>query len=177
MRRQLPLPDRVVDRTYLENIRDAVLRAEITDQINYHQRNAVRMHKIDHRLHRSGLVLFGVTAGLCAAFLILFWLGAVDRIEPPYRIFILNSLTFFTALLPTLGAALGAIHAQGEFKTLAEQSARTAKRLAAIGTLLTAEEPGFARMVDRVENTSDVLTAELSDWHTIFRTRLLALPA
>ena len=89
----------------------------------------------------------------------------------------LNSLTFLTALLPTLGAALGAIHAQGEFKTLAEQSARTAKRLAAIGTILSEEEPSYARMVDRVGKTSDVLMAELREWHTIFRTRPLALPA
>jgi len=177
LRRQLPLPDRVVDRTYLETIRAAVLRAEINDQISYHQRNAVRMHQLDHRLHLSGLVLFGVTAGLCVVFLILVWFGALDRIEPPHKTMVLNALTFFTALLPTLGAALAAIHAQGEFRTLAEQSARTATRLAAIGTILSAEEPRFARMVDRIEKTSDVLTAELRDWHTIFRTRPLALPA
>jgi len=177
LRRQLPLPDCVVNRPYLETIRDAVLRAEINDQINYHQRNVARMHKLDHRLHRTGLVLFCVTAGLCVAFLALVWFGAVNRIEPPHKILVLNSLTFLTALLPTLGAALGAIHAQGEFKTLAEQSARTAKRLAAIGTILSEEEPSYARMVDRVGKTSDVLMAELREWHTIFRTRPLALPA
>ena len=177
LRRQLPLPDRAVDRHYLEKIRDAVLHAEIEDQIRYHQSNAARMHKLDHRLHLSGLVLFGATAGLCVAFVILVWLGAVDRIETPHQILILNSLTFLTALLPTLGAALAAIHAQGEFKTLAEQSARTAKRLAAIGATFAAEEPSYGRMVDRIEKTSDVLTAELREWHTIFRTRPLALPA
>jgi len=80
-------------------------------------------------------------------------------------------------LLPTLGASLAAIHAQGEFRTLADQSARTVKRLTAIGTLLSAEEPSFARMVARIEKTSDVLTAELREWHTIFRTRPLTLPA
>jgi hypothetical protein len=177
LRRQLPLPDRAVDRSYLQKVREAVLRAEIDDQIKYHERNAVRMHKLDHRLHRTGLVLFSVTAGLCVAFLLLVWFGALDRVESPHRILILNSLTFLTALLPTLGAALGAIHAQGEFKTLAEQSERTAKRLAAIGTILTAEEPSFARMADRIQKTSDVLMAELREWHTIFRTRPLALPA
>lgn len=177
LRRQLPLPDRAVNRAYLEKIREAVLRAEINDQIGYHQRNATRMHKLDHRLHLTGVVLFGVTAALCIAFLILVWIGAVDRIGPPHRLLVLNSLTFLTALLPTLGAALAAIHAQGEFRTLADQSARTAKRLAALGTILSTEEPSFARMVDRIEKTSDVLTAELREWHTIFRTRPLALPA
>ena len=177
LRRQLPLPDRIVDRPYLEKVRDAVLRAEINDQIDYHQRNAARMHKLDHRLHLTGLVLFGVTAGLCVVFLILVWLGAVDRIEAPHRILALNSLTFLTALLPTLGAALAAIHAQGEFRTLAEQSARTAKRLDALGKVFAAEDPQFARMADRIDKTSDVLMAELREWHTIFRTRPLALPA
>ncbi len=177
LRRQLPLPDCAVDRHYLEKIRNAVLHAEIEDQIGYHERNAARMHKLDHRLHFSGVVLFGATAGLCVAFVILVSLGAVDRIEAPHQILILNSLTFLTALLPTLGAALGAIHAQGEFRTLAEQSARTAKRLKAIATTFAAEEPSFARMVDRIGKTSDVLTAELREWHTIFRTRPLALPA
>lgn len=177
LRRQLPLPDRIVDRPYLEKVRDAVLGAEINDQIDYHQRNAARMHKLDHRLHLTGLVLFGVTAGLCVVFLILVWLGAVDRIEAPHRILALNSLTFLTALLPTLGAALAAIHAQGEFRTLAEQSARTAKRLDALGKVFAAEDPQFARMADRIDKTSDVLMAELREWHTIFRTRPLALPA
>lgn len=177
LRRQLPLPDRMVDRPYLEKVRDAVLRAEINDQIDYHQRNAARMHKLDHRLHFTGVLLFGATAGLCVAFLVLVWLGAVDRIEAPHRILVLNSLTFLTALLPTLGAALAAIHAQGEFRTLAEQSARTAKRLDAIGKVFAAEDPNFARMADRIDKTSDVLMAELREWHTIFRTRPLALPA
>ena len=177
LRRQLPLPDCVVNRHYLEKIRDAVLHAEIEDQIGYHQRNAARMHKLDHRLHLSGLLLFGATAGLCVVFVILVWLGTVDRIEAPHRILVLNALTFLTALLPTLGAALAAIHAQGEFRTLAEQSARTAKRLTAMGTTFAAEEPNFARMVDRIEKTSNILMAELREWHTIFRTRPLALPA
>jgi len=177
LRRRLPLPDCAVDPHYLEKIRDAVLHAEIEDQIGYHQRNAARMHKLDHRLHLSGLLLFGATAGLCVVFVVLVWLGTVDRIEAPHRILILNALTFLTALLPTLGAALAAIHAQGEFRTLAEQSARTAKRLTAIGTTFAAEEPNFARMVDRIEKTSNILMAELREWHTIFRTRPLALPA
>ena len=177
LRRQLPLPDCVVNRHYLEKIRDAVLHAEIEDQIGYHQRNAARMHKLDHRLHLSGLLLFGATAGLCVVFVILVWLGTVDRIEAPHRILVLNALTFLTALLPTLGAALAAIHAQGEFRTLAEQSAGTAKRLTAMGTTFAAEEPNFARMVDRIEKTSNILMAELREWHTIFRTRPLALPA
>ncbi|HUN97601.1 MAG TPA: hypothetical protein VMU69_15395 [Bradyrhizobium sp.] len=177
VRRQLPLPDRAIDRPYLESVRDVVLNAEVYDQIRYHERNSARMHKLDHRLHLSGLVLFGATAALCLAFVLLVWLGALDDLAAEPRNIILSSLTFLTALLPTLGASLAAIHAQGEFRTLADQSTRTAKRLGAISKIIAAEEPSFARMVDRVEKTSDVLMAELREWHTIFRTRPLALPA
>lgn len=177
LRRRLPLPHCAVDRHYLEKVRAALLQAEIEDQIAYHRRNAARMHKLDHRLHLSGLAMFGGTAGLCVAFVTLVWFGAVDRIDASHKILILNALTFLTALLPTLGAAIAAIHAQGEFRTLAEQSARTAKRLAAIAATFTEQEPSFARVVDRIEKTSDVMTAELREWHTIFRTRPLALPA
>jgi hypothetical protein len=89
----------------------------------------------------------------------------------------LSTVTFLTALLPTLGGALGAIRAQGDFRTLAEQSARTAERLATIDKILNAEEPSFAQLTGRIEQLSDVLMADLREWRTIFQTRPLALPA
>jgi len=177
VRRQLPLPDRVVDRQYLEAIRDAVRRGEMAGQIQYHQRNALQMAKLDHRIHLSGQVLFATTAGLCIAFVCLVRFGLLDEMGQSVRDLLLSSLTFLTALLPTLGAALAAIHAQGDFKTVAEQSARTAQRLAAIDKILAAEEPSFGRLLDRIEKISEVLMADLREWHTVFQTRQLALPA
>jgi len=177
VRRQLPLPDRVVDSQYLEAIRDAVRRGEMAGQIQYHQRNALQMAKLDHRIHLSGQVLFATTAGLCIAFVCLVWFGLLDEMGQSVRDLLLSSLTFLTALLPTLGAALAAIHAQGDFKTVAEQSARTAQRLAAIDKILAAEEPSFGRLLDRIEKISEVLMADLREWHTVFQTRQLALPA
>lgn len=177
VRRRLPLPDRAVDRQYLEAIRDAVRRGEIGGQIQYHERNAQQMTKLDHRIHLSGQVLFAATAGLCIAFVCLVWSGWLDEVDQPVRDLLLSGLTFLTALLPTLGAALAAIHAQGDFKTVAEQSAQTAKRLAAIDEILAAEEPSFARLTVRIEKISEVLMADLREWHTVFQTRQLALPA
>jgi hypothetical protein len=177
VRRRLPLPDRAVDRQYLAAVRDAVRRGEIRDQIQYHERNARQMSKLDHRIHLSGQVLFATTAALCIAYIGLVWSGWLDQVDQAVRDLFLSSLTFLTALLPTLGAALAAIHAQGDFRTLAEQSARTASRLGAIDKILAAEEPSFARLVDRIEKISEVLMADLREWHTVFQTRPLALPA
>jgi hypothetical protein len=177
LRRLLPLPDRVVTSDYLQKMRDVVLKVEIDDQIRYHKANAERMEKLDHRIHLSGQLLFAATAALCIIFVGSKWSGALDHVTLPTRDLVLSTVTFLTALLPTLGAALGAIRAQGDFRTLAEQSARTAKRLAAIDKILAVEEPSFAQLTGRVEQLSDVLMADLREWHTIFQTRPLALPA
>ncbi len=93
------------------------------------------------------------------------------------RTIVLGALTFLTALLPTLGGALGGIQAQGDFKTVAEQSARTQQRLSVIDKLLESEQPTFARLTDRIEKTSDVMMSDLLEWQTVFRTRPLAPPA
>ena len=43
---------------------------------------------------------------------------------------------------------------------------------------ILAEEPlDFARLADRVQKTSDIMMADLEEWHTVFLTRPLSLPA
>jgi hypothetical protein len=74
---------------------------------------------------------------------------------------ILAASTFLTALLPALGAALVSIRVQGDFKTRAEQSERTAIRLEAIDNILAEEPLSFARLADRMEKISDVMMADL----------------
>lgn len=177
LRRLVPLPDRAIDSKYLEALRDAVRFAEIEGQIAYHKANAVRMTELNHRIHRSGGYLFAITGALCVAFLGLTWVGAFNSMSMDTRTIVLGALTFLTALLPTLGGALGGIQAQGDFKTVAEQSARTQQRLSVIDKLLESEQPTFARLTDRIEKTSDVMMSDLLEWQTVFRTRPLAPPA
>lgn len=141
LRRRLPLPDCVVDGEYLEKLRNAVRTVELSEQINYHERNAARLTKLDHRIHQSGQWLFAATAGICIIFLGLVWSRVVREAGQPIGGLLLSVSTFFTALLPTLGAALAAIHAQGQFKISADQSALTARRLAAIDKILAEEPP------------------------------------
>ena len=80
-------------------------------------------------------------------------------------------------VMPTLGSALGAIYAQGDFKTVAEQSKRTAARLAVLDKILAEEPLEFARLADRVQKTSDIMMVDLEEWQTVFRARPLSLPA
>lgn len=177
LRRLLPLPNCVIDRDYLVAMRDVVRTAEIDGQIKYHRANATRIVKLDHRITRNGELLFAFTGLLCILFLLMVWFDLFHHVPDSIRDLIPGVVTFLTALLPTLGAALSAIHVQGDFKTVAEQSRRTAARLAAIDKILADEPPVFARLADRIEKTSDVMMSDLLEWQTVFRTRPLSLPA
>jgi len=177
LRRLIPLPDRAVDKAYLAAMREAVRSGEIAGQAQYHAENARRIAKLEVRMHHTGQALFGVTGGLCALYIALYALGVLPKPDNPLTDLVLGAFTLLTALFPTLGAALGAIHAQGDFKTVAEQSKRTASRLAAVDKILADEPLDFARLADRIQKTSDIMMVDLEEWQTVFRTRPLSLPA
>jgi hypothetical protein len=177
IRRLLPVPDCTADAAYATAVRDAVRSGEIAGQLQYHIGNEARMEKLNHRMHSAGEWLFVITGCLCLLFLCVVWTVGIPHHDSSSTEHILGAFTFITASLPTLGSALGAIHFQGEFKTVAEQSKRTALRLSEIDKTLMAEPPTFAKLTDRVEKVSDVMMADLLDWQTVFRTRPLALPA
>jgi hypothetical protein len=192
LRRLIPLPDCVVDQAYLAAVRKAVRSSEIAGQADYHAVNAERLEKLETRMHNTGQTLFILTGLMCLLFIVLAFAGYLPHSEAPHndltcgvlphcetprRFWILDLFTFVTALLPTFGAALGAIGAQGDFRTRAEQSEKTAKRLAAIDQILADEPLDFARLSDRVQKTSNIMMADLEEWQTVFRTRPLSLPA
>jgi len=156
-------------------VREATHSTEIEEQVRYNEGLARRMTKLDHRMHMCAQVLLGITLFLCVAFVFVVWSIALPRNEF-IQTYVLDAFTLMTALLPTLGAALGAIHAQGDFKTVAEQADRTAKSLELIDKLLAREELDFARLSDRIEKASDVMMADLREWQTLFRARPLSPP-
>ena len=177
LRRLLPLPGCALDQDYLEAMRKTVREVEIAEQLRYHRANDERMARLDHRLHSRGRLLFLLTAACCGLFVVLAWSGVFARTLSDSDA-IRHLFTFLTAFFPTLGAALGAIHAQGDFKSVAEQSERAAKRLEGIDAALRDEEPlTFARLADRIETTSDIMMSDLLEWQTVFRSRPLSLPA
>jgi hypothetical protein len=177
VRRLIPVPDRAVDNAYLAAIRNAAQRAEIDEQADYHAKNATRMHRLATAIHHTGQILFVVTGAMCALFVGLYLSSALPDVANPHHDDILGLFTFFTALMPTIGAALGAIFAQGDFKTVAEQSERTANRLEILKKILEDEPLEFARLADRIQKMSDIMMADLEEWHSVFRTRPLSLPA
>jgi hypothetical protein len=169
IRRLLPVPNKAVNRSYLQSVHAAVCKAEIAEQIIYHRSNTDEMEALHLNLHRISSCLFGITG------LILISVLAFPHVKTfPVVEIILVSLS---ALLPAIGAMLTAIRAQGDFEYVARRSEQTAQRLTRIERALSSEPRNFARLADLIEKASDTMMDDLVEWQLMFRSRPLSLPA
>lgn len=169
--REIPLPNVVVSEAYLTAVRDAVSQSELKSQVSWNAHNAEAMEKAGHRLHIAGTLLFWATLAICVNFLAIYFID-IEEAET------LRELTvFLTALFPAIGAALSAIRSQADFETVARRSHETARDLDELDQALAREPPEFARLTDRIEKAVDVMMADNAEWHVLFRTRPLSLPA
>jgi len=171
LEREIAVPNLAVDGDYLAAVRDAVRGAELKAQIAYNRNNAIAMQKAGDRLHLLGASLFFATFVICVADLAVYFL--LPDIANAYQ----EWGVVLTALFPTIGAAVNAIRAQGDFQSVAERSEETALNLEVLDAALVAEPLEFARLADRIEKVADLLMADLVEWHVLFRTLPLSLPA
>jgi len=169
--REIPVPNLAIDPDYLAAVRDAVREAELKAQISYNRNNAIAMQKASDRLHLLGSSLFWTTFVICFVEL------AVVYFRPDIADAYSEWGVVLTALFPTVGAAVNAIRAQGDFQSVAERSDETAINLEALDAALVEEPLEFARLADRIEKVADLLMADLVEWHVLFRTLPLSLPA
>jgi hypothetical protein len=169
--REIPVPSVAIDQAYLTAVRDAVSESELKTQVSWNQHNAEAMEKAGHRLHMAGTLLFWATLLICVGFLGVYF---VDRARAED----LRELTvFLTALFPAVGAALSAIRSQADFETVSRRSHETARDLEELVRAMEEEPVEFARLTDRIEKAVDVMMADNAEWHVLFRTRPLSLPA
>jgi hypothetical protein len=169
--REIPPPDVAVNQTYLAAVRDAVSDRELKTQVAWNSHNAEAMEKAGHRLHTAGTLLFWATLLICVTFLAIYF---EDR---PLAEELREPTVFLTALFPAIGAALSAIRSQADFETVSRRSHETARDLGELVRALEQEPVEFARMTDRFEKAVDVMMADNAEWHVLFRTRPLSLPA
>jgi hypothetical protein len=183
--REIGLPTAVLDATYQWRVLDATLTCEILGdegQLAYHRGNADSAHRIDQMLHVTGMLCFFITF----AVLFLFLIGAVidlawhpDRLHEPL-IHLMPWITYVTAGLPALGAAVSGIRAHGDFDSSAERSARMVD-------LLDYLAKGYAQAHDRdigLEQTGEMLVSaarimseDLDAWQELYGRKPLILPA
>ncbi|MGH8323673.1 MAG: hypothetical protein ACRETD_07725, partial [Steroidobacteraceae bacterium] len=169
--REVPIPNVRVDMAYLQAVRDAVCTAEIKDQISYNESNERNMERAGERLHIAGTVLFWTTLAICVGFLAVCYF-AWDKARE-----LREWTVLLTGLFPALGGAMAAVRAQADFQTVADRSAETAANLRVLEEALESEPLEFARLSDRVEKVVDVMMADNTEWHVMFSTRPLSLPA
>ena len=175
--RALGLPSVHVGPAYLAGVREG-LTMLIDGQIDYLRNDAQRMHKLEHRLHHLGTILFAMTAIICVGLLIykvmdkMVGVAVLDAIAHP----VLTATTIASAALPAIGAAIYGIRMQGDFAGIAERSESLAHNLATLRQVIDADALSFDTLRRRVARATDLLTQDLASWLQTYHARPLTLP-
>lgn len=171
--REMEMPPDDLDRDYLEKVRNAALGL-ISDQIAYHEDNALAMKHANHRLHSVGDALFVGTILFC-----LLYLGTKLLAPTPVTIGgvgLTEIVTVATALFPALAASLYGIRMQGDFAATAERSQAISRRLRKLETSMRKDALTYDRLVDRIRRLSEIMLSDIHQWQQQYETRPLSLP-
>lgn len=167
--REMASPRGVMTCADIPSLADAVLREQIIPQANYHQINADRMLKLDHRLHEVGNFLMGAVIASCVLYLLGYgplhdWIKAMT-----------GPFIFVTAGLPAVSAAVFGMRGHGEHLLAASRSANTAVALSAnskrLKTIIHLEA-----MANELTNTAAIMLADLNEWSVAYSKRSLEIP-
>jgi len=175
--RDCGLPDAVVDRAWLTDVRTGLVRL-IDTQIAYLAREAARMHRLEHRLHLFGTGLFAATAFACIfAMAVEATLAVTHRelSEASAHVFLVG-MTMITAGLPALGAAIYGIRMQGEFASVSERAHDSLAHLQVLRHTIADDDLTFDTLQRRIAHLTALLTSDNADWHRTYHARPLALP-
>jgi len=171
--RELGMPDATADQAYLARVHGAAMNL-IEDQTAYHRANAQRMHKLEHRLHLAGEILFGGTIVACSAWIIAKLTGMPMTFGG--TIGLTEIVTALTAAMPALGAAIYGIRMQGDFAGIADRSAVTVVRLERLKRALKDDPLNYTRLIARLRRLADIMLSDVEHWRTTYQARPLTLP-
>lgn len=173
--RDLGLPSARCDAAYLACVRDSLI-ALIDDQVGYLASDSQRMHRLEHRLHTLGTVMFGMTVVTCIALLVFkaadAMIHSLDTLSQPLTI----AATIISAALPAVGAAIYGIRMQGDFSGIAERNRAIGEQLETLRNVIVEDELTFDTLARRVCRVTDLLTDGLASWLRTYHARPLALP-
>ncbi|WP_068071038.1 hypothetical protein [Novosphingobium lentum] len=175
--RRIGLPNRTADDAWLGSVRSELL-AMVADQRGYFRREAQTMHRLDHRLHRAGSILFVGTALVCIGFLAVEAALHVVGGEIPGESAHTAALyvTIATAAFPALGAAIYGIRMQGDFAGVAERGHAMEVQLGALHAAIASDPPDFDTLLTRTRRATALLTEDLASWTHAYHARPLVLP-
>lgn len=167
--RDMGSPQGIISSRQIRELADEVLQEQIRPQAAYHQVNAERMRKLDHRLHEIGNFLMGAVIAACVMFLIAYgplheWLKSM-----------VGAFIFITAGLPAVSAAVFGMRGHGEHLLAASRSASTATALQANASRLE-RVTGLEAIAGELENTAANMLADLNEWAVAYSERSLEIP-
>jgi hypothetical protein len=180
--REIGLPAALLDGSYRQALLAATFKEEIEGQLAYNRHNIERAHEVDHFLHRLGIGCFVLTSMILTLFLALFGLDrmAATALIEPLLFAAKPFLTFMSAGLPALGAAVAGIQVHGDFEESANRSARTLDQLAGLSDDYTRTARSDASLGDTAElliATARVLSEDIAAWQDLYGRKRLTLPA
>ena len=177
--REIGLKPGKVTAEYVRRARDG-LRKVIADQSRFHALTAHRCHILQRRLHFAGITLFVLTALACTTHLCVDYQPRIEQAAQKGFGFENVSiwLTIAAAVLPAAGAALAGIVGQSEFERVGGRSHAMSAGLDSIERRL--EDPAkdnFRGLSEIAEDAAHIMTAEVRDWHVLFKGRPIELPS
>jgi hypothetical protein len=166
--RAMGCPSGSLDPKRAERLADAIAEHEVAPQIAYHERNAVQIELLDHRLAEIGTLLFGATMLVSVATLIGLGFGAdfVSRYG--------SWFTLVSAGFPALGTAVFGIRFQADFGGDALRSKATASTLGDIERELR-KHVGLSRAADLTEQAARFMLSDLDEWRLVNQQRDLSV--
>jgi hypothetical protein len=184
--REIGLPSARLDGTYQRAVLGALDKHVVSPQREWHQRNALALHRMYGVLHWIGDSCFKLTVAVLTVFFALYlfqmsWgvlVGhAFAELVASWLLWGANPLTFLAALLPALGAAVAGIRETGDFDKVAERSEKTAASLEKFSEAirdarqsLTLDDTG-----DMLLATAQILTEDLAAWQSVYGHKRLEL--
>jgi len=136
--------------------------------MSYHERNALQIELLDHRLEEIGTVLFAATLIVSLATLIGLAIGA--RFVNDYG----NWFTLVSAGFPALGTAVFGIRFQADFGGDAVRSMATAHTLRQIEQELR-KDVSLSRAADLAEQAARIMLGDLDEWRLVNQQRDLSV--
>ena len=168
--REMASPKGIMTPARIRELADDVVAEQIEPQAAYHQINAKRMRLLDHRLHGIGNLLMGAVITACFLFLVLYAL-VPESVRAMTSYFI-----FATAGLPAVGASVFGMRGHGEHLLAASRSLQTVSALNG-----NAERLNKVTQLDalsaELDNTAEIMLADLNEWFVAYRERSLEVPA
>jgi hypothetical protein len=149
-----------------------VLLGLLDHQCSYHHTTAARMEKLEHRLERFGLILFGAAALTAATFLLVVgtvsWAGRSEMFG--------FLVTVLAASLPALGTASYGIRVIGDFEGIAKRSERTRVTLDRLIAAVEHDPVTLNGLRSRARGAGEAMLGDISSWRIAAESRSLNIP-